>query len=64
MVGHFHDRVGLFYAHDILDDVPVTVRFIWTLNSNGRPIWEQAFSTDDGANWETNWTMEFSRVEN
>lgn len=25
--------------------------------------WEQAFSSDGGITWETNWTMDFSRVE-
>ena len=25
------------------------------------PTWEQAFSADAGATWETNWTMEFRR---
>jgi hypothetical protein len=24
--------------------------------------WEQAFSDDGGATWETNWTMDFARV--
>jgi hypothetical protein len=26
------------------------------------PRWEQAFSADGGANWETNWIMNFTRV--
>ena len=26
------------------------------------PHWEQAFSTDDGDSWETNWTMDFTRM--
>ncbi len=25
--------------------------------------WEQAFSTDGGATWETNWTMDMTRIE-
>jgi hypothetical protein len=24
--------------------------------------WEQAFSTDDGTTWETNWTMAEARI--
>jgi hypothetical protein len=24
--------------------------------------WEQAFSTDDGKTWETNWTMDETRI--
>jgi hypothetical protein len=36
------------------------VRFLWTQVTSGRPHWEQAFSADAGANWETNWTMDFT----
>jgi hypothetical protein len=28
---------------------------------NGRGRWEQAFCTDGGRNWESNWVMEFAR---
>ncbi|MEB0140137.1 MULTISPECIES: DUF1579 domain-containing protein [unclassified Undibacterium] len=60
VVGDFSDGVGVFYASDVLDGVPIKVRFQWnSLASNG-PRWEQAFSNDDGVTWETNWTMDFS----
>ena len=26
------------------------------------PRWEQAFSLDEGNSWETNWTMDFTRM--
>ena len=31
-------------------------------NAGGDPEWEQAFSGDGGATWETNWTMRFQRT--
>ena len=61
VVGAFQDGVGTFYANDTVGNVPVTVRFIWRRISQDELRWEQAFSTDDRATWETNWTMEFTR---
>jgi hypothetical protein len=57
VVGRFVDGVGTFLADDTLDGKPIQVRFLW------RPSqlrWEQAFSPDAGAAWETNWIMEFT----
>lgn len=59
VVGSFRDGVGTFYADDQHAGRPVRVRFIWRTNAGAHPTWEQAFSTDQGASWETNWTMEF-----
>jgi hypothetical protein len=59
MVGKFQNDVGVFYADDSFDGRPIRVRFIWTKGTQGVPRWEQAFSPDGGATWETNWTMEF-----
>ena len=39
----------------------VLARFIWTPFGDDRARWEQAFSADEGASWETNWIMEFER---
>lgn len=60
VVGRFEDGVGAFYAEDRLDGKPIRVRFLWRRNDGGSPTWEQAFSDDGGAHWETNWTMRFS----
>lgn len=57
--GRFSDGVGLFFADDVLDGQPIKVRFTWTAKPGAHPRWEQAFSNDAGASWETNWTMEF-----
>lgn len=63
VVGRFVDGTGLFHADDVLDGRPIRVRFTWRQNPGGHPSWEQAFSPDAGATWETNWTMEFVRLE-
>jgi hypothetical protein len=59
VIGRFTDGVGIFYANDNLNGQPIKVRFTWNANPGGAPTWTQAFSGDDGATWETNWTMEF-----
>jgi hypothetical protein len=59
VVGRFVDGVGTFYADDTLRGMPVKIRFLWLPDAPGGPAWEQAFSQDGGATWETNWTMAF-----
>ncbi len=63
VVGTFAQNVGIFYADDVLDGRPIKVRFTWDATPGANPRWEQAFSGDGGATWETNWTMEFRRGE-
>jgi hypothetical protein len=62
VVGHFDNKVGVFYADDTLDGKPIRVRFLWTLPQSDRPRWEQAFSVDAGKTWEVNWSMDFTRT--
>jgi hypothetical protein len=57
--GRFEHHVGLFYADDVLDGQAIRVRFSWNATPGAHPRWDQAFSNDGGASWETNWTMEF-----
>lgn len=61
LVGRFVDGIGTFFADDALAGRPIRVRFTWTATEPDRPRWEQAFSTDGGATWETNWMMSFTR---
>lgn len=61
--GGFKNGVGTFFAEDFLDGVPIRVRFIWQAKENRHPRWEQAFSRDGGASWETNWEMEFIPIK-
>ena len=60
VVGSFTDGVGLFEGDDHHEGTPVRVRFVWTQEP---ARWEQAFSADGGATWETNWIMRFTRAE-
>ncbi len=62
VVGRFRDGRGEFFADDFHKDTPVLARFIWRDITESSAIWEQAFSTDEGRSWETNWTMEFDRT--
>ena len=39
-----------------------TVRFVWSKITANSAHWEQAFSADGGATWETNWHMDFARA--
>ena len=60
MVGRFdRNGVGVFYADEHFNGQPIRVRFLWTHRGLAGPRWEQAFSIDAGASWETNWTMDF-----
>jgi hypothetical protein len=60
--GRFGDGVGEFVAEDTHEGIPILCRFRWTVLSDESATWEQAFSTDDGKNWETNWTNRQTRI--
>lgn len=62
VVGHFKDGVGTFFAEDVLNGLPIKIRFTWLNSSIGNPRWDQAFSADGGLTWEINWEMEFVRL--
>jgi hypothetical protein len=58
--GWFAGDVGVFEGTDTHDGKPIAVRFTWSRADPRAPRWEQAFSDDGGATWETNWTMDFA----
>jgi hypothetical protein len=61
VVGKFEGNVGVFEGPDSFDGKPIIVRFTWTVHPKGDKVaadWAQAFSTDGGKTWETNWTNE------
>jgi hypothetical protein len=59
---------GEFFGDDEDDGRPVHVRFVWERLGDDRARWSQDFSLigtegrPDGA-WETNWVMDFRRLE-
>lgn len=63
MFGEFKGGRGVFYNQETLDGKKIFVRFIWSNLSPNNCQWEQAFSSDGGATWETNWIMEFARIQ-
>jgi hypothetical protein len=60
--GRFDGGVGTFVARDTHAGVPILCRYRWTVLGPGSATWEQAFSTDDGATWETNFTNRQERI--
>ena len=61
VVGGFDGAIGTFFGNDQQESVPLRVRVRWNRADPDVPVWEQAFSADDGATWELNWVMEFRR---
>jgi hypothetical protein len=61
VVGRFDNGVGTFYSDGEMDGRMTRTRFIWSQITATSARWEQAFSTDGGAVWDTNWVMEFRR---
>jgi hypothetical protein len=62
MIGGFKEGRGEFYAQEPFEGKHVFSRFIWSAITPTSCRWEQAFSADGGKTWETNWTMEFTRI--
>jgi hypothetical protein len=61
VVGRFENDVGSFFANETFAGKPIRVRLFWPVSRPDQPRWEQAFSLDAGATWETNWIMDFTR---
>jgi hypothetical protein len=62
VIGHFDDGVGRFECDEVIEGVPVRVRFDWKNITAASASWEQAFSFDRGATWDTNWIMQSMRI--
>lgn len=63
VTGGFNGNVGIFSGADTFDGRAILVRFTWSRVDTANPRWEQAFSDDGGLSWETNWTMDMTRIE-
>lgn len=62
LYGGFDDGVGAFYGEDQLDGRPIQVRFLISRPGPDKARFEQAYSDDGGATWETNWIAVDRRV--
>lgn len=54
VVGSFEKGIGHFFARDTYKGQNIIVVFRWDARNPRRPIWSQAFSTDEGKTWEWN----------
>lgn len=61
LTGRFENDLGTFYGDDTHDGIAIRVRFYWRVLDAATAQWEQSFSADGGATWETNWIMTFTR---
>jgi len=60
--GRFVSGVGLFYSDSVVNGKTMRTRFTWSAITPTAARWEQAYSSDAGKTWETNWVMQFTRV--
>jgi len=63
MIGKFENGRGEFFAQELHESKHVYSRFIWSEITENSCRWEQALSPDGGKTWETNWIMEFTRLD-
>ena len=63
VIGGFADGRGEFYSQETFQGKSIFVRFICSDITETSCRWEQAFSTDGGKTWETNWISELTRQE-
>lgn len=62
MIGEFRGGRGDFFDQEMFEGRSIFARLRWSEITRTSCRWEQAFSPDGGETWETNWTMEFSRI--
>ena len=48
VVGSFENNVGHFFCKDTFKGKPIIVMFRWDARNKDRPVWSQAFSSDNG----------------
>jgi hypothetical protein len=61
MVGEFINGRGEFYNQQVYEGRAIYARFTWAGVDTNSPHFEQAFSTDGGKTWETNWITDQTR---
>ena len=62
VVGSFDNGVGHFFGKDTFKEKPIIVTFRWDARNKDRPVWSQAFSSDQGKTWEWNFFNVSERI--
>ncbi len=62
-IGSFDKDFGHFFTNDTIDGKNVLIVYRWDIRNKEKPIWSQAFSADNGKNWEWNWYMNFTKAD-
>jgi hypothetical protein len=60
--GRFEDGIGTFFSEGIVNGKTIRTRYTWSKMTGTSAHWEQAYSSDAGKTWETNWYMDFTRI--
>jgi len=58
----FFAGIGAFQGDDTFDGRVIRVRFLWSRITANPARREQAFSLDEGNNWEADWSTDFTRM--
>lgn len=62
VIGSWHEGRFEGVGEDEYDGRKILVRFVWGDIAAETARWEQFFSEDGGQTWESNWVMEWTRV--
>ncbi len=63
VVGSFENHIGHFFSQDIFNGKNIIVVFRWDSRNKDNPVWSQAFSDNNGKNWEWNWYMYMTKIK-
>ena len=64
--GSFEGKdTGTFYGEEMFNGKMTKLRFLWKkpTATDSKAYWEQAYFDDQSQEWETNWIMEFSKID-
>jgi hypothetical protein len=63
VVGSFENNIGHFFGKDRHNGRKIIFLFRWDIRNKEKPIWGQAFTTDNGKTWEWNWFNVLERMK-